>query len=64
MYNYIEQKKRIYKEMIKNIYTKQNRQIWAGGGGREKIPVALLQCSEKCKRFNKTFDLEYLCKNH
>lgn len=32
MYNYIEQK-RIYKEMIKNIYTKQKRQI---GGGREK----------------------------
>lgn len=50
--------------MLKNIYTKQKRQIWAGGGGREKIPVALLQCSEKCKRFNKTFDLEYLCKNH
>lgn len=46
----------------KNIYTKQKRQI--GGGGGEKIPVALLQCSEKCKRFNKTFDLEYLCKNH
>lgn len=61
MYNYIEQK-RIYKEMIKNIYTKQKRQI--GGGGGEKIPVALLQCSENCKRFNKTFDLEYLCKNH
>lgn len=60
MYNYIEQK-RIYKEMIKNIYTKQKRQI---GGGGEKIPVALLQCSENCKRFNKTFDLEYLCKNH
>lgn len=49
--------------MIKNIYTKQKRQIW-GGGGREKIPVALLQFSENCKRFNKTFDLEYLCKNH
>lgn len=47
----------------KNIYTKQKRQI-GGGGGREKIPVALLQCSEKCKRFIKTFDLEYLCKNH
>lgn len=62
MYNYIEQK-RIYKEMIKNIYTKLKRQIWGGGGG-EKIPVALLQCSENCKRFNKTFDLEYLCKNH
>lgn len=61
MYNYIEQK-RIYKEMIKNIYTKLKRQIWGGGG--EKIPVALLQCSENCKRFNKTFDLEYLCKNH
>lgn len=49
--------------MIKNIYTKQKRQIQGGGGG-EKIPVALLQCSENCKRFNKTFDLEYLCKNH
>lgn len=34
MYNYIEQK-RIYKEMIKNIYTKQKRQIWAGGGERK-----------------------------
>lgn len=50
--------------MIKNIYTKQKRQIWGGGGGREKIPVTLLQFSENCKRFNKTFDLEYLCKNH
>lgn len=48
--------------MIKKIYT-QNKKDKLGGGG-EKIPVALLQCSEKCKRFNKTFDLEYLCKNH
>lgn len=47
--------------MIKNIYTKQKRQM---GGGGEKIPAALLQCSENCKRFNKTFDLEYLSKNH
>lgn len=58
MYNYIEQK-RIYKEMIK-IYTQNKKDKLEGGG----TPVALLQCSEKCKRFNKTFDLEYLCKNH
>lgn len=38
MYNYIEQKKRIYKEMIKNIYTKQKRQIW-GGGGEKKFQL-------------------------
>lgn len=31
----LNKKKRIYKEMIKNIYTKLKRQIWGGGGGRK-----------------------------
>lgn len=34
MYNYIEQKKRIYKEMIKKIYT-QNKKEKLGGGERK-----------------------------